>query len=76
MKKILLLLISIAFVGCQQNTNTMQKPYVIEVTTFKYKSTVNADDFWKEDAKVEEIYTSKQAGFIERESGFSKEKMK
>ncbi len=47
------------------------KPYVIEVVTFKYKNTVQADDFWAEDAKIEADYTSKQAGFISRESGYS-----
>ena len=47
------------------------KSYVIEVTTFNYKSTVKADQFWEEDANVEAIFTSKQAGFISRESGFS-----
>ena len=47
-------------------------PYVIEVVTFKYNTTVNTDDFWKEDAKIETGYTSKQPGFISRESGYSK----
>ncbi len=47
------------------------KPYVIEVVTFKYKNTVNAADFWKEDAKIEADYTSQQPGFISRESGYS-----
>ena len=47
------------------------KPYVIEVVTFKYKNTVRADDFWAEDAKIEVNYTSKQPGFISRESGYS-----
>ena len=49
------------------------KPYVIEVVTFKYKSTISADDFWKEDAKIQIDYTSVQPGFISRESGFSDE---
>ena len=48
-------------------------PYVIEVVTFKYKSTVNDDVFWKEDAKIQTDYTSKQPGFISRESGSSNE---
>ena len=46
--------------------------YVIEVTTFKYKTTVDANTFWLEDAKVEANYTSQQSGFISRESGYSK----
>ncbi|RNC88246.1 MAG: hypothetical protein ED556_03415 [Winogradskyella sp.] len=49
------------------------KPYVIEITTFKYKATVNAHNFWKEDAKIQDIYTSKQPGYISRESGYSEE---
>ena len=57
-------------VGCSQN-QTFMKPYVVEVTTFKYKETVDTNTFWTEDTKVEEIYTSKQPGFISRESGFS-----
>ncbi len=47
------------------------RPYVIEVVTFKYKNTVNADDFWAEDAKIESDYTNNQPGFISRESGYS-----
>lgn len=49
------------------------KPYVIEVTTFSYKSTVEANNFWIEDAKVETNFTSQQSGFISRESGYSEE---
>lgn len=47
--------------------------YVIEVTSFKYKTSVDAYDFWKEDAKIQDIYTSKQPGYISRESGYSKD---
>lgn len=47
------------------------KPYVIEITTFRYKETIKAADFWKEDAKIQTNYTSKQSGFILRESGYS-----
>ena len=49
--------------------------YVIEVTTFKYKSSVEANTFWQRDAEIEADYTSKQPGFISRESGFSADKM-
>nr|WP_321236750.1 hypothetical protein [uncultured Psychroserpens sp.] len=49
------------------------KPYVIEVTTFKYLESVDANDFWKEDAKIQANYTSKQQGYIHRESGYSDE---
>lgn len=74
MRKVVIILICVAFFGCQQNTKVMEKPYVIEVTTFQYKSTINADDYWKEDAKVEDIYTSKQPGYISRHSGYSEDK--
>ena len=50
------------------------KPYVIEITTFKFKESVNADDFWKEDATITATYTSKQPGYISRESGYNSEK--
>jgi hypothetical protein len=74
MKNILLILIVATIFGCQQNTQEMGKPYVIEVTTFKYKASIETEDYWQEDANVEDIYTSKQPGFIKRESGFSEEK--
>lgn len=48
--------------------------YVIEITTFKLKSNVLRDNFWKEDANIEEMYTRKQPGFISRESGYSDDK--
>jgi len=47
------------------------KPYVIEVTTFQYDASVDAAEFWNEDAKIEAIYTSQQPGFISRESGYA-----
>lgn len=51
----------------------MQKPYVIEVTTFKTNQEVDSGAFWARDAKIQEDYTSKQPGFISRESAFSEE---
>lgn len=63
-------LLSLGSMACSQNQTTM-KPYVIEVTTFKYKSTTDTTNFWTEDAAVETGYTSKQPGFISRESGYS-----
>lgn len=70
-KSIILALVSIFTIGCSQNKKDMKKPYVIEITSFKYKATVDANQFWEEDAKVEEIYTSRQPGYISRESGYS-----
>jgi len=54
-----------------QNNSKGMESYVIEVTTFQFKSTIDADNFWIEDAKVEADYTSLQPGFISRESGYS-----
>ncbi len=73
--KIKRLLIVLAFVGIftmgySQNEETM-KPYVIEVTTFKYKTTADVNAFWARDAEIEADYTSMQPGYISRESGYS-----
>jgi PKD repeat protein len=37
------------------------------------KSIVNTEDFWKEDVKIDANYTSKQPGYISRESRFDEE---
>ncbi len=47
--------------------------YVIEVTTFKSNTTVDSDSFWQRDAEIESDYTSKQPGYISRESGYSED---
>ncbi len=70
MKRLLIIIICVIFFSCQSKSEIM-KPYVVEIVTFKYKSTVEADSFWKEDAKIQADYTSKQPGFINRESGYS-----
>jgi hypothetical protein len=72
MKKLIFILIGLTILSCSQNEEIM-KSYVIEVTTFKYKTSVNADAFWKEDAKIQDIYTSKQPGYLSRESGYSED---
>lgn len=72
MKFLKFIIISLLLVACNSKTEDM-KPYVIEVVTLKYKSTINSVDFWKEDAKIQADYTSKQPGFISRESGYSKD---
>lgn len=56
--------------SCSQKQKDM-KPYVIEVTTFKYNETVDTDMFWSRDAQIEEDYTKLQPGYISRESGYS-----
>lgn len=52
-------------------TMNAQDNYVVEITTFNVKSAVNLDSFWVADAKIQETYTSKQPGFISRESAIS-----
>ncbi len=70
MRRLLLLSCCLMSVGCA-TTTTNEKPYVIEVVTFNYKPSVDAAEFWRRDAKIETDYTSRQPGFISRESGRS-----
>lgn len=69
-----LLLISIVLcaISCGSNKiskSTMGSKIVMEVTTFKINSNTNPMDFAKRDAQVESDFTSKQSGFIKRQSG-------
>ena len=64
-------LVSFFTMGHSQNQEIM-KPYVIEVTSFKYAAAIDADTFWARDAEIEADYTKLQPGFISRESGYSK----
>lgn len=57
-------LILILTMSCTSN----KENYVLEVTTFKLKTTTNTSTFNVLDAKVEENFTSKQPGFIKRQS--------
>jgi len=49
------------------------KSYVIEITTFQYNEDVDTAKFWSRDAEIESDYTSKQTGFISRESAYAEE---
>lgn len=49
------------------------KQVVLEVTTFKPKSTTNVSVFNQLDAEVEAKFTSKQPGFIRRQSGVNEQ---
>ncbi|WP_298420939.1 nuclear transport factor 2 family protein [uncultured Kordia sp.] len=62
-KLLVLGIIGLLFTSCQNDQS------VLEVTTFKLKSTANSIEFNKLDAEVETNYTSKQPGFIKRQSG-------
>ena len=57
-------LILILTMSCTSN----KENYVLEVTTFKLKTTSNTSTFNALDAKVENNFTSKQPGFIKRQS--------
>lgn len=69
MRYIIIILLSLTTLSFSKKEEKVDS-YVIEITTFKIKSTVNADEFWVEDAKVDANYTSKQPGYISRESAF------
>jgi predicted SnoaL-like aldol condensation-catalyzing enzyme/heme-degrading monooxygenase HmoA len=62
-KLTVLAIIGILFASCQH------KQTILEVTTFQLKSTAEASTFHELDAAVETNYTSKQPGFIKRQSG-------
>lgn len=72
MRYILIVLTSLTLLSFGKKKKEM-KSYVIEITTFKIKSTVDIEDFWNEDAKVDDNYTRKQPGYISRESAFNDE---
>ena len=55
-------IISFLLTGCNTNKS------VLEVTSFKLQPTANDSIFNDLDSKVETIFTSKQAGFIKRQS--------
>ncbi len=52
-----------------QDLNPMKEMTIMEVTTFNINSTVNPTDFKNRDLQVQEDFTSKQPGFIKRQSG-------
>lgn len=67
-KLILITMVTALTVSCK-NAEKAIEPSVLEVTTFSLKTTANHQTFTELDAKVEEDFTSKQPGFIRRESG-------
>ena len=72
MKKLIIIaIVGIITMSCSQKQQEEMKPYVIEVTTFKYNTNVDADKFWARDSQIEEDYTKLQPGYISRESGYS-----
>lgn len=73
MKAILISFISLILLSSCTMENSLQKPYVIEVTTFACKPEVSAETFWTRDASIQADYTSQQPGFISRESALSED---
>lgn len=55
--------------GTSNSESTMKEKVILEVTTFNINSDVDALDFATRDAKVESDFTSKQPGFVKRQSG-------
>lgn len=56
------------FIGCSEPSS-----YVLEVTTFRTKTTTNTFVFNKLDGEVEANFTSQQPGFIERQSAVNEQ---
>ncbi len=66
-----LLLMSLSITSCATNQNpksNMEGKTIMEVTTFNINSTIDPKIFAQRDAKVESDFTSKQEGFIKRQS--------
>lgn len=69
MKTSLILIATIAVISSSCKNEKNITPTVLEVTTFSLKTTANSQIFSQLDAKVQDDFTSKQPGFIRRESG-------
>ena len=65
-KLMMLAVMSLLLTRCSE-----AKLSVLEVTSFKLKTTANAAAFNKMDAEIEAKFTSKQPGFIKRQSGIN-----
>lgn len=65
--------IFIGVMGLLFSSCTQGKQSVLEVTSFKLKSTAAASVFNKLDAEVEDRFTNKQPGFIRRQSGINEQ---
>ena len=65
------LVVPLAMVSCAatKNANSMDGKTILEITTFHLSSTANPGTFAKRDAQVEKAFTSKQPGFLKRQSG-------
>lgn len=68
LKMLTLLMIATLTISCKNQQIT--EPAILEVTTFKLKTTANKTAFNTLDSQVENSFTNKQTGFIKRQSGF------
>lgn len=69
---ILLLVMSFCLTSCMTNQHSkadMAGKQIMEVTTFNINAAANPTAFAKRDAQIESDFTSKQPGFIKRQSG-------
>ena len=67
-KQVILGLITLLFISCSEPSS-----YVLEVTTFRIKTTANASTFHMLDSEVESKFTSQQPGFIKRQSAVNEQ---
>ena len=73
MKAILILFSFALLIGCQQTNSQNGATIVLEVTTFKLNTTANPAVFNELDATIEATFTSKQPGYIHRQSGVTEQ---
>ncbi len=67
--KLTLVFVGLLMFNCTNNKETRKEvKTILEVTNFKLKSTANAYEFNKLDSEVQERFTSKQPGFLRRQS--------
>ena len=67
---LLIMFLSITSCTTKKNSNSnMEDKTIMEVTTFNISSNATPMAFTKRDAKIESDFTSKQPGFIKRQSG-------
>ncbi|RKR13012.1 putative SnoaL-like aldol condensation-catalyzing enzyme [Maribacter vaceletii] len=66
-----LIIVTLILSSCTSEAKNIET--VLEVTTFNLKTTANALEFNKIDAVIENNYTSKQPGFIRRQSGVNEQ---
>lgn len=65
-KLLILVIVGILITGCKNEK--ISDPIVLEVTSFKLKTTTNIHTFQELDGAIENNFTNKQPGFIKRQS--------